>query len=82
MQMWIDTCRGTPDSYREEALRKAIPFCGMDYLMFGVDTSPASLPQRAPRDVHKDLDILRNVIGVSPEQIETFFWGAAERFFA
>ncbi len=81
-QMWIDTCRGTPDSYREEALRKAIPFCGMEYLMFGVDTDPANLPERAPRHVQKDLDILRNVIGVSQEQIETFFWGAAESFFA
>jgi uncharacterized protein len=81
-QMWIDTCRGTPDAYREDALRKAIPFCGIDRLMFGVDTWPANLPNNAPKHYHKDLDLLRDVIGVSESQIETFFWGSAEAFFA
>jgi len=80
-QMWIDTCRGTPDAWREEALRKAIPFCGIEYLMFGVDGVPETLPKNAPVHARKDLDILRNVIGLPQEQIETFFWGAAERFF-
>jgi len=80
-QMWIDTCRGTPDAWRVEALSKAIPFCGMERLMFGVDASPQRLPQTAPVHVRKDMDILRNVIGVSEEQIEMFFWGAAARFY-
>lgn len=80
-QMWIDTCRGTPDAWREEALRKAIPFCGVDRLMFGVDTHPAGLAKSAPVHVRKDLDLLRDVIGLSQAQIETFFWGAAESFF-
>jgi predicted TIM-barrel fold metal-dependent hydrolase len=80
-QMWIDTCRGTPDAWREEALRKAIPFCGVDRLMYGTDGSPAGLAQTAPVHIRKDLALLRDVIGLSAEQIETFFWGACERFF-
>jgi len=80
-QMWIDTCRGTPDAWRLEALQKAIPFCGMDRLMFGVDSTPGGLAQNAPVHVAKDLAILQGVIGASQEQIETFFWGACEGFF-
>ena len=75
-QMWIDTSRGTPD-----ALRKAIPFCGMERLMFGVDGSP-SAPDTAHSHVQKDIALLRDSLGVSQEQLETFFWGACERFFA
>jgi hypothetical protein len=82
VQMWIDTCRGTPDAWRLDALRKAFAFCGADHLMFGVDTSPADLPRNAPVHVRKDLDILRNELGMPQDQIEMFFWGAAERFFA
>ncbi len=80
-QMWVDTCRGTPDAWREEALRKAIPFCGMDRLMFGVDTHPANLAENAPVHVAKDLALLRDVIGCSQAQIETFFWGACADFY-
>lgn len=80
-QMWVDTCRGTPDAWREEALAKAVPFCGMDHLMFGVDASPERLPENAPVHVAKDLTILRGVMGLSQEQIETFFWGAAAKFY-
>ena len=79
--MWIDTCRGTPDAWREDALRKAIPFCGMEHLMFGVDSTPAGLADTAPVHFRKDLALLRDVIGVSEEQIETFFWGACAAFF-
>lgn len=81
-QMWIDTCRGTPDAWREEALRKAVPFCGVERLMFGVDTSPASLADNAPAHVAKDVSILRNVMGLTESQVQTFFWGACEAFFA
>lgn len=81
-QMWIDTCRGTPDAWREEALRKAIPFCGMDRLMFGVDTQPSRLAETAPVHVAKDRDLLRDVIGCTPAQLETFFWGACEALYA
>lgn len=79
-QMWIDTCRGTPDAWREEALRKAVPFCGVERLMFGVDGSPASMKETAPVHVAKDLALLRNVLGLSEAQIETFFFGACEKF--
>jgi len=80
-QMWIDTCRGTPDAWREEALRKEIPFCSMERIMFGVDSSPGNLAEQAPVHIRKDTDLLRNLLGVSEQQIETFFWGAAEGFF-
>jgi predicted TIM-barrel fold metal-dependent hydrolase len=80
-QMWVDTCRGTPDAWREEALRKAVPFCGCERLMFGVDGSPASLADNAPVHRAKDLALLRDVLGLSPAQIEQFFWGAAEAFY-
>jgi predicted TIM-barrel fold metal-dependent hydrolase len=78
-QMWIDTCRGTPDAWREEALRKAVPFCGVDRLMFGMDGTPEMMPGRD--HIRKDHDILRNLLGLSQAQIETFFWGACEKFF-
>jgi predicted TIM-barrel fold metal-dependent hydrolase len=81
-QMWIDTCRGTPDGWREEALRKAVPFCGTGRLMFGVDCNPASLPANAPQHVAKDVMILRDIMGLSEEQIQMFFWGACEAFYA
>lgn len=79
-QMWIDTCRGTPDAWREEALRKAVPFCSVQRLMFGVDGSPASMADQAPIHVRKDLDLLRDVLGLSEEQIQTFFFGACQQF--
>jgi predicted TIM-barrel fold metal-dependent hydrolase len=79
-QMWVDTCRGTPDAWREEALRKAVPFCGVERLMFGVDTTPAGLANQAPVHVGKDLALLRDVMGLSQSQIETFFFGACEAF--
>jgi predicted TIM-barrel fold metal-dependent hydrolase len=80
-RMWIDTCRGTPDAWREEALRKAVPFCGMERLMFGVDGSPSSLASQAPLHVQQDLTILRGVMGLSDHQVEQFFWGACEAMF-
>jgi predicted TIM-barrel fold metal-dependent hydrolase len=79
-QMWIDTCRGTPDAWREEALRKAVPFCGVERLMFGIDGSPAGMKDQAPVHVRKDVDLLRDVLGLSAVQIETFFFGACEGF--
>lgn len=81
-QMWIDTCRGTPDAWRLEALQKAVPFCGVERLMFGVDGSPGNLAQAGPVHIAKDTAILRDVMGLSAEQVETFFWGACEGFFA
>ena len=81
IQMWIDTCRGTPDAWREEALRKAVPFCGMEHVMFGVDCSPEGLPQNAPVHFAKDMAILRDLMGLTEEQIEMFFWGACEAFY-
>jgi uncharacterized protein len=82
VQMWIDTCRGTPDGWRLEALQKAVPFVDADHLMFGVDGTPSYLPVAGPEHVAKDLSILRNVMGLSEAQIETFFWGACEKFWA
>jgi len=81
-RMWIDTCRGTPDAWREEALRKAAPFCGMGHLMFGVDGTPATMAGNAPVHVAKDLAILRDIMGLTEEQTDLFFWGACEAFYA
>lgn len=80
-QMWIDTCRGTPDLWRQEALAKAVPHCTVDRLMFGVDTTPAVLAEYAPVHIRKDTDILKNIMGLSQAQIEMFFWGSCEAFF-
>lgn len=81
IQMWIDSCRGTPDAWREEALRKAVAFCGMEHVMFGIDGHPGSLADNAPVHVGKDVAILRNLMGLSEAQVEMFFWGAAEKFY-
>ncbi len=79
-QMWVDTCRGTPDGWHEEALRKAVPFCGVERLMFGVDGTPGNMAEQSPVHIRKDLDLLRNVLGLSAGQLETYFWGACEAF--
>lgn len=79
-QMWIDTCRGTPDAWRVEALRKAVPFVESSRLMFGVDGSPGNIARKGPEHVAADLAIMREVIGVSEQQIEEYFWGACSKF--
>lgn len=79
-RLWIDTCRGTPDGWRLEALSKALPFVDGAHLMFGSDGSPSNLGRYAAEHIAKDLAILRDVIGVSQAQIEQFFWGACEAF--
>jgi predicted TIM-barrel fold metal-dependent hydrolase len=80
-QMWVDTCRGTPDAWREEALRKAVPFVGIDRLMFGVDGTPETLPKNGPVHINKDIALLRDVIGLPQPQIEKFFWSSCEEFY-
>ena len=80
--MWIDTCRGTPDAWREDALRKAVIFAGCNRLMYGTDTYPGGIAGSTPVHVRKDLDLLRNEIGVSEQQLEDFFWNAAEAFYS
>lgn len=79
--MWIDTCRGTPDAWRQDALAKAVGFCGTKRLMYGTDTVPAHLGTNAPEHVRKDVALLRDAIGVSEAQMEEFFWGAAEALY-
>ena len=81
-EMWIDTCRGTPDAWRLEARQKAAAFCGTNRLMFGTDTYPANLGKVAPLHVGKDMDILRHQIGLRDAQLEDFFWNSAEAFYA
>ncbi len=76
-RMWVDTCRGTPDSWRLEALQKAVPFCSTKRLMYGTDCIGSGIGATAPEHIKKDLDLLRNVMGLSEQQIEEFFWGAA-----
>ena len=80
--MWIDTCRGTPDAWRLDALHKAVSFCGTDRLMFGTDGTVERLGEIAKLHVEKDLELMRDAIGVTEAQLEEFFWGAAEAFHA
>lgn len=79
-QMWVDTCRGTPENWREEAMRKAVPFMGMDHLMFGIDGSPSGLPTKGVQHIRRDETLLQEVMGLSQAQIEMFFFGACEKF--
>lgn len=81
-QMWIDCSRGTPDAWRVEAMRKVIPFCGTAQIMYGTDCTPGGMAETAPVHIRKDRDILKNEIGVSDEQLEQFFWGAAEALYS
>lgn len=81
-QMWIDTCRGTPDAWRLEALRKAVPFCGTQRLMYGTDCTAGSIAGNAPWHIRKDTDILVNEMGLSEGQVQEFFWGAAEALYS
>ncbi len=81
-RMFVDTCPGTPDAWRTDAMRKAVPFVGTGRLMFGTDAHPKSLERNAPRHISRDLSILREVIGVSQGQLDEFFWGACEKFMA
>lgn len=79
--MWIDCSRGTPDAWRLDAMRKAVPFVGCQRLMYGTDGVPDGLAEYATSHIGKDLDILRNEIGVSQQQLEDFFWNAAEQLY-
>lgn len=81
-EMWVDTCRGTPDAWRLDALQKAVAFCGTNRLMFGTDSYPANLGKVGPLHIQKDMDLLRNQIGLRDAQLEEFFWGAAEAFYS
>jgi predicted TIM-barrel fold metal-dependent hydrolase len=80
-QMWIDCSRGTPDVWRLDALRKAVPFCGTGRLMYGTDCYAGSIGAAAPTSVRKDTELLQGVLGLSSEQVQQFFWGAAESLF-
>jgi len=81
-RMWIDTCRGTPDAWRLEALQKAVSYCGTDRIMFGTDATVRGLGEVSPLHLAKDVELLRDVIGVSEAEQEQFFWGAAAAFHA
>lgn len=80
--MWIDTCRGTPDAWRLEALQKAVSFCGTGRMMFGTDATVDRLGQLAPQHLAHDLELLGDVIGVIEAQQQEFLWGAAAAFHA
>lgn len=79
--MWIDTCRGTPDPWRLDALQKAVAFCGTPRLMFGTDLTLTHLGDNGPVHIRKDMDLLRNQVGLDDARLEEFFWGAAEEFY-
>lgn len=80
--MFVDTCPGTPDAWRTEAMRKAAPFVGTERLMFGTDAQPKNIANNGPRHISRDLSILQNVIGLSEKQLEEYFWQTCEEFMA
>jgi len=63
IQMWIDTCPGTPAYWRPEALRKALGYCGSEHLLWGSDSNTQNLGSYAPQVLAMDRRILREELG-------------------
>ncbi|MCD6394370.1 MAG: amidohydrolase family protein [Planctomycetes bacterium] len=74
----VDLTPGTPLVYRKDALAKCVACCGVDFMMFGSDSSipRSTLPEGKWK---RDVDLLRE-IGCTEEDIEKIFYGNAERF--
>jgi hypothetical protein len=63
IQMWIDTCPGTPALWRPEALQKTLAYCGDEHLLWGSDSDTANLGRHAPEVLASDRRILRGQLG-------------------
>jgi predicted TIM-barrel fold metal-dependent hydrolase len=66
MQMWIDTCPGTPPIWRPEALQKALAYAGDDRLIWGSDCTAYNFPYAA-EVMANDKRILHSLLGVGAE---------------
>jgi len=71
-RLYVDTTRGTPLTVREQALRIAVPFVGIDHLLYGSDGLGTELDSN--QQVRWDTEVLR-VLGCSDEQIQRYFHG-------
>jgi len=80
-QMFIDTTRGTPDIYREEALRKlyTIGYDIEDNIIFGTDMKEHYNAQAAAAHVKKDIAIF-DKLGIPQETREKYFHKNLLRF--
>jgi len=63
VQMWIDTCPGTPELWRPEALKKALYYCGNEHLLWGSDSVTPNLGSYAAQVLAMDRRILREQLG-------------------
>ncbi len=67
MQMYIDTTRGTPDSYRTDALDKALKYLGPERLIYGSDDHAPGDLGYARRGIDADRQIICEQLGYSEE---------------
>jgi uncharacterized protein len=72
IQMFIDTTRGTPDFYREDALRKAIQYGALNWMIFGTDGMAGQTKEKVKEHVEKDKSILKK-LGVSKADQTKYF---------
>jgi predicted TIM-barrel fold metal-dependent hydrolase len=64
VQMWIDTCPGTPVPWRAEAIQKALAYAGDDHLLWGSDSTGENLAAHASEVLAGDRRILHQQLGV------------------
>jgi len=79
MQMWIDTCPGTPPMWRTEALQKTLAYLGDDRILWGSDTSGNSVAHSADT-LASDRRILRDILGANAETERRWTSDNAQRF--
>jgi len=79
MQMWVDTCPGTPPMWRTEALQKALAYVGDERLLWGSDTFGPSIAHAA-ETLASDRRILREVLGGNAETERRWLSENALRF--
>jgi len=71
-QMFIDITPGTPPVYREDALRKALAYCGDDSLIWGSDSHPTGA-ERARRVLESDRQIFTQQLGAAASSQQKIF---------
>jgi predicted TIM-barrel fold metal-dependent hydrolase len=81
-ELFIDTTPGTPELYREDALRKILTLYDYsDNIMFGTDGgAPEYSPEYLKRCLDMDGKALRGIPDVTHEQRESMYGGAFKRF--
>ena len=80
MQMWIDTCPGTPPPWRVDALRKTLSFAGDDHILWGSDSIGNGIEEHAGAVMAGDRRILHQELGASQETERRWMGENALRF--